>query len=265
VFPLSDLMDCVGPMARSAADAALMLAAIAGADARDPTASVDPVPDYEAIMATGVAGLRVGVDPAMIEAVDAPTAAAIVGTGQTLAALGARLVHTSLPDLDGAVRAWRIVCSAGAARAHREAFAGQGGAFGPSLRAVIEYGHSLTVMDLDQALSDRECLRGQMRACFDDVDVLLLPIQTMAAPTLAQMRAASAAADWRERLLRYVAPFALIGLPVLAVPCGVTASGLPIGLQLIARPMQEALLLQTGHALQSATDWHRRHPPRFTA
>jgi amidase len=265
LFPLSDLMDCVGPMARSAADAALMLAVLAGADANDPTASREPVPDYAALASTGITNLRLGLDPAVLKTVDAPTAAAIDYALTDFGAQGARIVHKKLPDLEGAVRAWRIVCSAGAARAHRDTFAEHREAFGPSLRAVIEHGHTLTPMEIDQALSDREWFRGKMFDYFDDVDVLLLPVQAMAAPTIAEMRAASYASDWRERLLRYVAPFALTGQPVLVLPCGATIAGRPIGLQLISQPMQETLILRAGHAYQSVTDWHHRRPEGLKA
>lgn len=260
LFPLSDIMDCVGPMARTVADAALVFTAIAGADAKDPTASVEPVPDVMALLHEDITGLRVGLDPAVLATIDAPTATAIAAVGDTLAARGARLVRAPLPDLDSAVRAWRILCSAGAARSHRETFARHPEAFGPFLRAVIEYGHALTAADVDQALSYRERLRGEMRGWFKDVDLLLLPVQAKAGPSLVQMRADATLPDWREQLLRYVSPFAMTGQPVLALPCGATASGLPIGVQFVGRPMQEALLLQAGHAFQAMSDWHRRHP-----
>jgi len=265
LFPLSDLMDCVGPMARSVADVALLLATIAGADSNDPTASPEPVPDYPAIARTDIAGLRFGFDRAVLQTVDAPTAAAIDRAVAVFAAQGGIIVSKPLPNLDDAVRAWRIICSMGAARAHHTTFAEHREAFGPSLRAVIEYAHMLTAMDIDQALADRELFRGEMRAYFDDVDVLVLPVQAMAAPTITEMRAASAAPDWRERLLRYVAPFALTGQPVLVLPCGAIEAGRPIGLQLVGRSMKESLLLQAGHAFQSATDWHRRRPSGFKA
>lgn len=265
LFPLSDMMDCVGPMTRSAADAALMLAAIAGADTDDPTASREPVPDYAALVPMGIAGLRLALDPAVLEAVDRPTAAAINRAQADFAAQGARVVRKPLPSLDEAVRAWRVICSEGAARVHRETYAEHREAFGPSLSAVIEHAHTLTAADIAEALCERERFRGEMLAYFDDVDALLLPVQAMAAPTIAEMRAASTGPDWRERLLRYVAPFALTGQPVLVLPCGATPAGRPIGLQLIGRPMQEVLLLRAGNAYQSATDWHRRRPPRLKA
>jgi amidase len=265
LFPLSEVMDCVGPMARSAADAALVLAAIAGPDARDPTACREPVPDYAALATTGLESLRLGIDSAVLRRVDESTAAAIADGVSAFAAHGARIAESPLPDFAAAVRAWRILCSAGAARTHRVTFAGHRDAFGPSLRAVIEFGHDLTAVDVDQALADRERFRGKMRAVFAEVDVVLLPVQAMASPTIAEMRAASAAPDWREQLLRYVAPFALTGQPVLTLPCGATAAGRPIGLQLVGRPMQEATLLQAGHAFQRATDWHCRRPANLKA
>jgi amidase len=257
LLPLSEAMDCIGPLARSVADAALIFSAIAGADAQDPTAVLDPVP---LVSREGIGDLRVGFDPATLAAVDAPTAAAITAAADTFVAQGARLVQQPLPDLDQPVRAWRVLCSAGAARIHRESFAQHAASFGPSLRAVIEHGHALTAMDVDQALADRERLRGEMRLWFENADVLLLPVQATAGPSLADMRAGTTVPDWRERLLRYVSPFALTGQPVLVLPCGATASGLPIGLQLVGRPFQEGVLLRAGHAFQAATGWHRRHP-----
>ena len=257
LVPLSEAMDCIGPLTRSVADAALIFSAIAGPDAKDPTAVAEAVPP---VLREDICDLRIGLDPATLAAVDAPTAAAITAAADTFVAQGARLVRQPLPELDKAVRAWRVLCSAGAARTHRETFAQHATSFGPSLRAVIEYGHALTAMDVDQALADRERLRGEMRLCFENADLLLLPVQGTAGPSLADMRAGTSAPDWRERLLRYVSPFALTGQPVLVLPCGATASGLPIGLQLVGRPLQEDVLLRAGHTFQAATGWNRRHP-----
>jgi amidase len=128
VFELAASLDHVGPMARSAVDAGLLLGAIAGADAEnDPTAALDPVPDYAAAASHGAQGLRIGLDPAWnSDGVDAETQAMLRQAVDAFRTLGARLVELQLPDMAQAVADWFPLCAAEAAVAHEATYPAQG-------------------------------------------------------------------------------------------------------------------------------------------
>ena len=265
VFPLSEPLDCMGPLARSVADAAIVLSAIAGVDPHDPTTSHEPVPDYVDALEGGVDGLRIGVDQSLLGDVDALTAQTIEAALATFAGLSAQIVETRLAGIDDATLAWWALCSAGAAHAHKDTFADHAAAYGPSLRRAVEHGNALSAADLIPVLTERDSFRGRTATMFRDIDLFILPVQAFAGPSLDHMAAFAEQSNSRDRLLRFVAPFALTGQPVLVVPGGATPAGLPIGFQLAASPMCEPLLLRAGHAFQEATDWHRRRPSRLTA
>ncbi len=265
VFALSEPLDCMGPLVRSVADAAIVLSVIAGSDPLDPTASHEPVPDYTAGLHDGIDGLRIGVDSMLLGEADSLTAQAIEAALGTFTSLGARIVEKRLGGIDDATLAWWTLCSAGAAHAHKETFPSRASEYGPSLRRAVEHGGALSAADLIPALVERENFRVRIAAHFRDIDIFILPVQAFAAPSLSHMATFSERPNSRERLLRFVAPFALTGHPVLVVPGGGTPAGLPIGFQLVASPMCEPLLLRCGHAFQMATDWHRRRPSNLTA
>jgi amidase len=265
VFALSEPLDCMGPLARSVADAAIVLAAIAGVDPLDPTSSPAPVPDYLAALDGGVDGLKIGVDRQLLGDADALTGQTIEAALKAFASLGAQIVETRLEGIDDATRTWWALCSAGAAHAHRDTFPGHAQAFGPSLRRAVEHGNSLSATDLIAAVAEREGFRARLARLFQDIDLFILPVQAAAGPSLGDMAAFSQRPNARELLLRFVAPFALTGQPVLVVPGGATPARLPIGFQLVGPPMGEPVLLRAGHSFQKTTDWHRRRPPRLTA
>jgi aspartyl-tRNA(Asn)/glutamyl-tRNA(Gln) amidotransferase subunit A len=101
-----------------------------------------------------------------------------------------------------------------------------------------------------------------MRRTLEAVDVLVTATVPYAAPRIArEVQIGGADEDLLMRMIRLTSPFNLTRVPVLSVPCGFTASGLPIGLQIAGRPFDEATVLRAGHAYEQATDWHRRRPP----
>jgi aspartyl-tRNA(Asn)/glutamyl-tRNA(Gln) amidotransferase subunit A len=117
-------------------------------------------------------------------------------------------------------------------------------------------------MDYVQAQRDREPIRAELWATFDQVDVLVTPAMptTMAQIGSSIVEFDGKAYDTGELATRCTYPFNLSGFPAMSVPCGFDRQGLPIGLQLAARPWQEALLLRVAHQYQGATDWHARRP-----
>jgi amidase len=262
IFPLAETMDHVGPMTRSAADAAAMLGAIAGADPDDPTAAQHPVPDYLAALEDGIQGLRVGIDRALTEsASDADMARVTADAAAVLAGCGATLCEIAVPALDAIVRDAVLLCAVEAAAAHEATFPARAAEYGPVLTGLLELGRKLDGLAVAKIHQRRREFGGRLAALLGEVDVLLLPAMDIAAPTLAYMAAHRNDAEARYARVRFTAPFDMTGSPCLTLPGGQSGAGLPVGFQLVGRHFDEATLLRAGHAFQQASDWHRRRPP----
>jgi amidase len=248
-------------MARSAADCAVLLQAIAGADAKDPTARPEPTPDYLAEGARGVRGLTVGVDPAWNgDGVDAEVAAALATAVEAFRGLGCEVVEVRAPDVSAAVADWPDNCAVEAAVAHASTYPTRREDYGPVLAAVIEAGRALGGLDYQRILLRRAELKGRFAALLAGVDVLLTPAHPFAPVSLDTIRTLGEQPELIAGLQRYTCPFDMTGHPTLSLPAGFSAGGLPIGLQLVARDLGEDRLLRMGMAYQSATAWHRRRP-----
>lgn len=260
-FELAASLDHIGPMTRSAADAGAMLAAIAGADPLDPTASQVEVPDYLALMTRGLKGLRVGIDRAWtVDFVDEPTRQALLDAMQVVQSLGATLKDITFPDTTQAVADWVPLCAVETAVAHTETFPARKTEYGPGLSGLIELGHSLSATDYQRMALRRADFTGRVNALWQDVDVLLIPAMPFAAPSRAMMATLGEDAALLAGALRYTCPFDLSGSPTLTLPGGVNPDGIPVALQLVAPDFEETLLIRAGWAFQRATNWHRLHP-----
>jgi amidase len=262
IFPLAPSLDNVGPIARSALDTAAILGAIAGSDPDDPTASLDPVPDYLAGIDDGVRGLRIGIDRTLIGAgADADMAAATEQAATVLARLGAVVSNVAFPSPDAVVRDAISLCGAEAAVVHETTYPSRSAEYGPVLAALLEAGRALDGAAVIKILLQRNDFRGRLDALFRDIDLLIVPAMNVAAPRLADMTPARRTPALLEARLRFTAPFNMSSHPTLTLPGGKTADGLPVGFQIVGRHMDEALVLRAGHAFQKATDWHKRRPP----
>jgi amidase len=261
VFELAATLDHVGPMTRSARDAAAMLGAIAGADPKDPTALQSPVPDYLAGIDGGVAGLRIGADAGWTGALaDAETQATVVAALDAMRGLGAEIVDVTFPDIAQAVRDWFPLCGVQTALAHAGTFPSRRASYGAALTSLIELGRTLSGLDYQRIILRREELRGRVNALMGGIDLLLIPAMGFAAPSLAKMATLGTDEALTNSLLGFTCPFDMSGHPSLTLPGGFTAVGLPVGFQLIGAHGAEALLCQAGHAFQQVTGWHSRHP-----
>jgi amidase len=261
VFELAASLDHVGPMARSAVDAGVLLGAIAGSDENDPTAARDPVPDYLATADHGVRGLRIGIDAAWNgDGVDPSTQAMLKDAAETLRALGARLVDLRFPDVTQAVADWFALCAVEAAVAHEGTWPSRNDAYGPVLASVIESGHAVSGTGFQKIQLRRMALRGRVSALFAGIDLLLIPVHPFASPTVATIQTLGETPTLVSALLRYTAPFDMTGHPTITLPGGFTDAGMPLAFQLVAAHMDEATLVRAGAAFQGVTAWHRRHP-----
>jgi amidase len=260
VFELAATLDHVGPMARSAADVAAILAAVAGSDPRDPTAVLDPVPDYRASVGEGVRGLRIGVDAAWNGDVDPGTRAVLSHAAEVLGSLGAAIVDVTFPDVTQSIADWAPNCAVEAAVAHAATYPARKDEYGPVLASVIEAGRALSGTDYQGILLRRLDLRGRVAALLGTIDLLLTPVHPFAPLTLATIRTLGEQPELIAKLQRYTCPFDMTGHPTITLPGGFSDAGLPIGFQLVAAHLNEAALVRAGAAFQSVTSWHRRRP-----
>ena len=260
-FELAASLDHIGPMCRSATDAAIMLGAIAGIDANDPTTLRAPVPDYLAADDGGLGGVRVGFDEAYaLGDVEPDVRRAVEDTLRTLRALGAQIVALQFPAVDAMLADWGPNCAVETAVAHAATFPSRRAEYGPGLAGLIDAGRALSGLDYQRILLRRRAFTGRAHEALEPVDVMLVPAQPIAAPTVARMATLGQVPAELAALIRYTAPFDMSGHPTLTVPAAFTAKGLPVAVQFVGRHLGEADICRAGRAFQRATDWHRRHP-----
>jgi len=264
-MPLSWSCDHIGPLARTAADLARLLGVIAGPDPADSSASRRAVPDYEAGLDAGVAGLRIGVPRNFyFEAVDSGVQRRLDDALAVLASAGARLVAVDVADPSELTELSRAIVYPEAAAAHAHWLRTRPQDYSPQVHARISSGIAIPAPLYLEALQ----LRPRLLARFVDsvyahCDVLATPTLAQPVPTLAATDVGGGETMWAliAALVRCVAPFNYLGVPALSVPVGPDAHGLPVGLQLVGRPFSEALLLRVAAAYQRHSDWHARRPP----
>ena len=262
VFPLAASMDHIGPMTRTAADAAAMLGAIAGADPSDPTALQDPVPDYMAELARSIRGMRIGIDRAYVsDGIDEQVVGAVQEAEKVLASLGAKIREVSIPPTGKLLRGWIPLCAVETAVAHKETYPTLAAEYGPALAELIEHGRTVTSLELGEILHERLTFTGALAALFQEVELLLLPTMPVPVPSLAQMAEYGQDDEVLLRMLRFTAPFDFSGTPTITLPSGLDRTGMPLSLQLAGPHLSEDRLCRAGHAFQLATDWHTRRPP----
>jgi len=265
VFAFAPSLDHVGPMTRSAADAGAMLGAIAGLDPNDPTTLAAPVPDYLAVLDKGVRGLRIGIDSAYNEVgVDTKIVEALDSARRLLEGQGATIRKVKLPDHNAVAAAWGDYTGVEAAIVHAATYPSRASAYGPSasgtIAGSIEHGRTVTAIDLMNHHHARLAFSGALAVLFADIDLLLIPTQPLADFTLAEEAELFTQPEELAAFLRFATPFDMSGSPTLTLPGGFTKKGLPLSFQLVGRHLDEALLVQAGHAYQQVTDWHRYHP-----
>ena len=264
VASLSWSLDHVGPLTRTVRDAALVMNAIAGYDRADP-ASVDvPVPDFTAELDAGVDGLIIGVPTDYFtDRVDPEVAQAVSTAVGLLEQQGARLLEVSIPlaKYIGPTE-WGLMLPEASAY-HQDMLRTKGDLYGDDVRLFLETGELILATDYIKALRARTLIQQAWRELFVTIDVLIAPTLTTPAVRVDQPEVTwpdGSIEAVTEAYVRFSAPANVTGLPSLSVPCGFTSTGLPIGMQVLARPFAEAVLLTVGQAYESATDWAKLAP-----
>ena len=264
IMPLSHTLDTVGPLTRTVRDAARILSVIAGHDPRDATSSERPVPDYEAALAEGAEGLRIGVPTDYFyDLVTDEVRALMEQSLDVFRAAGAKVVEVAVPDIDRINHLSNIILSCEASAIHEPWIANRPDDYQAQVRSRYEPGLHVPAVKYIQALAARAgLLREFMDTALSNVDALHTPGIPFPIPTREETNVGGgermanmvAGLSWCTRAANY------LGGPALIVPCGFTESGLPSAFQLMGRPFSEATLFRHGHAYQSATDWHTRAP-----
>ena len=260
-------LDHVGPLTRTVRDNARMLAAIAGHDSNDSTTSEKPVPDYEAELGNGIAGLKVGLalpndGPVPL---DAGIGKAVQAAADTLGRLGAKVAAVTLPDFTALYRAAEVMVKCEAAAMHRPWMEKTPELYANQVRTRMEAGFFIPATQYIDALRLRaHFVKEFLSTSMEGLDAVVLPAIPFPLPTIEETDTENKGGP---AVLKMVAgftgltrPFNTLGVPALSLPCGFDANGAPIGLQLVGRPFDEALLYRIGHAYQGATDFHTRVP-----
>jgi aspartyl-tRNA(Asn)/glutamyl-tRNA(Gln) amidotransferase subunit A len=262
-MPLSQSLDTVGPLARSVEDCALLLGLMAGADASDPTAVSGDVPDYMAATDGSLKGLTIGVPAAFyVDDLDADTAGILDETVATLKREGAQVVQVELPEQRQLTAACQFVLAVEAAAFHKRWMIERPQDYGAQVLMRLQNGLAMPAVSYLEAMRWRGPALAAHLAATAGIDAVLAPVAPAAAPTIAESDVGNSpdAEAMIQRLTRFTRPVNYLGLPSLAIPAGFTATGLPVGMQLIGRPFDEATLLRAGAAFQRATDFHARCP-----
>ena len=277
---LASSLDQVGPFARDVRDAALLLGAVAGHDRRDATSIQAPVPDYVAELSKGVAGLTLGLpDEYFIDGMDPDVERAVRAAIEMLKELGARLERVSLPTTKHSLAAYYVILPAEAssnlARYDGVKFGlrvpgrdlvemesrTRAAGFGAEVKRRIMLGtYALSAGYYDayygKAQSVRTLVRREFAAAFARVDLIVAPTT----PNVAFKHG-----EKEDPLSMYLndvftIPGNLSGIPGISVPCGFSVTGLPIGLQVLGRPLDEPRVLRAAYAYEQATPWRSRRP-----
>jgi aspartyl-tRNA(Asn)/glutamyl-tRNA(Gln) amidotransferase subunit A len=247
IMPLSWSLDHVGPMARSARDAALMLAAIAGFDSADPTSREIPLADHAAAARSPAPKLRLGVARKFFyEGLDSEVERVVEDALRAVAGLATEVREVSVPvDPD------RTVARAEIYAHHLPYVSEHADKYDPETLRRINAGADVSVREYIAKRHELELARRRAGEIFKDVDLVVTPTTPVPPPLIADLQADIPHLRERELvMLRNTWPFNVLGLPAISVPCGETRDGLPVALQIAGPPGQDAQVLAFAKAFE---------------
>jgi amidase len=249
---------------------------IAGRDLQDVTSLSAPLDDYEAALARGVAGVRIGWDDAYATSNVQPyVAAAMRSAISQLDNAGAQIIDVKVPGFEAdELAAWNTLAAAEAAAVHALTFPAKQDEYGVYFREFLEAGRQTSAIDLANAIFARKRACGRIAPVFDTIDCLLSP--TLASESfryniedaygginMTKGNLAGVPLDFLARNTPFIVIWDFNGYPTLSLPCGFSPDGIPLSLQLVAAPLQESILCRVGHAFEQANDFHLQHPELF--
>src|SRR6201992_1231763 len=246
-MPLSQSLDTVGPLAQSAEDCALLMGLMAGADPEDATALAIPVPDYTAATMGSLKGLRIGVPTAFyVDDLDPDVAQVLDETIATMQREGAEIVKVELPDQRQLSSASQIVLAVEAAAFHKRWMIERLEDYGPQVRMRLENGLAIPAITYLEAMRYRGLALAAHGNAAAGTDAVIAPVSPVPAPTIAETDVVGGpgAEAVIQRLTRFTRPVNYLGVPSLALPCGFSRTGLPVGMQLIGGSFEGATLVR---------------------
>ena len=264
-MPLSQSLDTVGPLAQSAEDCALLLGLMAGADPADPTAIAGALPDYMAATREPIKGLTIGVPTAFyVDDLDPEVARILEEALTVLKHEGANIVQVELSEQRQLTAACQFVLATEAAAFHKRWMIERPGDYGAQVLMRLQNGLAVSGVSYLEAMRWRGPALAAHNAAVAGVDAMIMPVSPVAAPTIAESDVGNSpdAEAMIQRLTRFTRPINYLGLPSLSIPTGFTKDGLPVGMQLVGRSFDEAMILRIGAAFQRATDFHGRVPKK---
>ena len=258
VIPLSWSYDHVGPMTRTVTDAALMLDAIAGYDARDFTSREYPQRQYAASLENAsLSGIRVGVPHATFyRDLDPEIEAALGHVLEVLISAGAKPREFDVPENSD-----RTASTTESFAYHTRYLADHSAEYQPATLQRIKTGEKYSATDYLLKKRELEEIRRAQVAAFETIDLVVTPTVPSLPPSFDELEKDPTKLRPAELLmLRNTRPFNVLGWPATSVPCGFSNSGLPIGLQIAAAPGRDDLALRAAHAYTQHTNWHTGRP-----
>ncbi|CUV03663.1 Aspartyl-tRNA(Asn) amidotransferase subunit A @ Glutamyl-tRNA(Gln) amidotransferase subunit A [hydrothermal vent metagenome] len=256
-------MDTVGPISRTVEDAAITLGAIAGHDPKDRYSSRAPVPDYRQALGSDLKGLKIGVITEFMDSdlVEPEVRQTVSDSFATLGELGATVEEVSVPLSMDAGIASAVLLAVEPALAQQDWVKDQLQDYGHDVRILLLTGSLLPAQAYYKAQKLRTMLRQQVLDSLEKYDVLVLPTSGKGAQPLEQDPPITSKETASRLAFLFTRIFNLASCPAMSVPCGFDDRGMPVGLQIGARPGAEETIFKVAHAYEQATAWHTMRPP----
>ncbi len=260
VIPLSWTLDHCGPMTWTVEDTAIMLQAISGYDPKDPTSSKVSVPNYSDSLTEDLKGVRIGIPKHFFFAddprIDSETLKIVGLAIETLQDLGAIIQEITIPSLEYIGHAQRVIMLSEAFTYHKRNLSQRPNDFGEMVREWFRMGALYSASDYIQSQRLRKSLQDEFAHIFKKVDLIASPTMSQPAPRFDEIELMSTV-----KMLSFTSPYNMSGMPAISVPCGFTTSGLPVGLQLAARPFDEPTIIRASYTYQQKTRLFDKRPP----
>jgi aspartyl-tRNA(Asn)/glutamyl-tRNA(Gln) amidotransferase subunit A len=263
VYPLCWSLDHPGPMTKTVVDCAIAMNVIAGYDAKDPASADIPVPDYTQDLFTDLKGMKIGIPTGYyFERLEMDVRTAVEDAIRDLREMGARIRPLTIPDLEEAASAAFIALIAEGAASLEKWHRTRPQDLGKDVLSRLNLGSAVTATQYLKALRIRRRIQEHFREAFEKVDAIITPQLPITAPRIGQDNVSfgKTAEGVPAALTRFTRIYNLIGIPSLSVLCGFSSSGMPVGLQIAAKPFDEETVFRIGCTYEATTPWSSEHP-----
>jgi aspartyl-tRNA(Asn)/glutamyl-tRNA(Gln) amidotransferase subunit A len=256
-------LDHPAPIGKTVSDLAILLGIMSGVDPKDPYTKHVAIPDYTRAIAGDIRGMRVGLPTNyFFDDIQPAVGDAVTNAVRRLEKLGAIIVPIAVQGIDGIIDSWLPIAIAEAATYHQQSFRTKADLYDEDVRRLLEAGELMLATTYINAQRVRMAWKLSLKDAMRDVDVIVTPTLPNTAMKVGETisRIGSKEESVFAVSARFVAPFNMSGLPAASIPCGFAPNGLPIGLQIVGKPFDEATVLQLGHTFERDTDYHLKRP-----